>query len=239
MRKRLFEIIQISKPGDRGSIIYDYIIIINIVVSLIPLAFKGSNLAFEIIDKVTVTVFILDYVLREAMADLKMKKGMLSFFIYPFTLWALIDLLSILPSFKIVSSSFKMLKLLKLLRMFRVFQMFRNARSLHIILDVLKIQRFLLLSVGAMAIGYIITSALVIFNVEPDTFPSLFDAIYWATVSLTAIGYGDIYPVTATGRIVTMVSSLLGIAIVALPTGILTAGFIREFAKENKAQAEE
>jgi hydroxymethylpyrimidine pyrophosphatase-like HAD family hydrolase len=70
--------------------------------------------------------------------------------------------------------------------------------------------------------------ALVIFNVEPNTFHTFFDAIYWATISLTTVGYGDIYPVTTLGRMITMVSSFMGIPIVALPAGIITAGYMKE-----------
>ncbi len=77
-----------------------------------------------------------------------------------------------------------------------------------------------------MAIGYIIISALIIFNIEGDSFETFFDAIYWATVSLTTVGYGDIYPITTAGRIITMISSIFGIAIVALPAGIITAGYM-------------
>ena len=83
-----------------------------------------------------------------------------------------------------------------------------------------------------MAGGYIVISALVVFNVEPDSFNTFFDAIYWATVSLTTVGYGDIYPVSTLGRIITMVSSIFGIAIVALPAGIITAGYMNELNKE-------
>ena len=78
----------------------------------------------------------------------------------------------------------------------------------------------------ALSVGYVLLSALVIFNAEPDTFDNFFDAVYWATVSLTTMGYGDISPVTVPGRIVTMVSSFVGIAIVALPAGIVTAGYM-------------
>ena len=67
-----------------------------------------------------------------------------------------------------------------------------------------------------------------ILNVEPDSFNNYFDAVYWATVSLTTVGYGDLYPVTIVGRIVAMLSSLFGIAIVALPSGIITAGYLNE-----------
>ena len=73
-----------------------------------------------------------------------------------------------------------------------------------------------------------LSSSLVIFNVEPDSFHTFFDAIYWATISLTTVGYGDIYPITTLGRMITMVSSFMGIAIVALPAGIITAGYMKE-----------
>ena len=82
--------------------------------------------------------------------------------------------------------------------------------------------------VGLLALGYIFISALIIFNVEPSTFPNFFDALYWATISLTTVGYGDIYAVSTTGKIITMISSFLGIAIVALPAGIITAGYMKE-----------
>ena len=92
-------------------------------------------------------------------------------------------------------------------------------------------QKAPLLAVGTLSAAYILISALVVFNVEPDTFNNFFEAIYWAAVSLTTVGYGDIYPVSTAGRIVTMVSSFVGIAIVALPSGIITAGYLDEVQK--------
>ena len=101
-------------------------------------------------------------------------------------------------------------------------------------MDVIRTQREPLLAVGSLAVGYVLISALVIFNVEPDTFGSFFDAIYWATVSLTTMGYGDIYPVTTIGRVVTMLSSFVGIAIVALPSGIITAGYMDKISSNKQ-----
>ena len=92
----------------------------------------------------------------------------------------------------------------------------------------LKKQKRVLISVAVLAAAYILVSALIVFNVEPESFKNFFDAIYWATVSLTTVGYGDIYPVSNIGRIVTMVSSVFGIAIIALPSGIITAGYLEE-----------
>lgn len=82
------------------------------------------------------------------------------------------------------------------------------------------------MAVGNLAIGYIVISAIIMFNVEPESFKSFFDAVYWATVSLTTVGYVDIYPVTVLGRIVAMFSSFFGIAVVALPVGIVTAEYL-------------
>jgi voltage-gated potassium channel len=77
------------------------------------------------------------------------------------------------------------------------------------------------------------------FSVEPDSFRNFFDAIYWAVVTLTTVGYGDIYPTSDTGRIVSMLSSFVGIAIVALPTGIITAGYMKELEWQGREQEQE
>ena len=208
-----------------------------ILASLVPLAFKEVTPFLAVLDKVTVVVFIADYVLRLLTADLKLKKGAVSYLIYPFTPMALIDLLCILPSFTAIAGGFRLLKIFRLLRAFRVFRAFkmlRYSKSLSIIIGVIREQRTPLLAVGTLALAYILISALVIFNVEPESFGSFFDAVYWATVSLTTVGYGDIYPVSTAGRIITMLSSVFGIAVVALPSGIITAGYMDKISKSGK-----
>lgn len=170
------------------------------------------------------------------------EKGAVSFLRYPFSIGAIIDLLSILPSLTVLNQSFKLLRLFRLfraLRVFRAFKLFRYSKNAQIIGNVLKKQKGPLTSVLILALGYILISALIIFNVEADTFDSFFDAVYWATVSLTTVGYGDIYPVTEVGKIVTMVSSLFGIAIVALPAGIITAGYMDELHRRMGKDREE
>ena len=240
-RARIYEVIELSSGEDKLSTVYDLTMMVTILTSLVPLVFKQTNALLVIIDKITVTVFIMDYLLRLLTADLKLKRGSLSFFLYPFTFMALVDILSIFPSFDILLSGFKTLKILRLFRTFRAFRalkvfkafkFFRYSRSIDIIIDVIRSQKEPLIAVCTLAIGYILISALVIFNVEPDTFQNFFEAIYWACVSLTTMGYGDIYPVSTAGRIVTMVSSFVGIAIVALPAGIITAGYMDSINKE-------
>ena len=87
-----------------------------------------------------------------------------------------------------------------------------------------------------MAVSYILVSALIVFNAEPEAFNTFFEAVYWATISLTTVGYGDIYPVTTIGRVVTMVSSIFGVAIIALPSGVITAGYLAEFGEEDNQE---
>ena len=242
MRKRLYEIIETAKEDDRLSNVYDVFMMIVIVASLVPLAFKTEYRAFAIVERIATVIFIIDYLLRFATADLKLKKGGLSFLIYPFTPMALIDLLCILPSLSIVGNAFRVLKvfrLLRTLRVFRVFKAVRYSKSINMVREVFALQKKPLATVLALAVGYILVSALVIFNVEPDMFGNFLDAVYWATVSLTTMGYGDITPVTSIGRIITMLSAVFGIAIIALPSGIITAGFMRILSEEQQREARE
>ena len=235
MRKKLFSIIESTENASKLSNVYDFIMMVTIVVSVVPLAFKETNAIFQWIDYITVTIFILDYFLRLITADYKLKKSVISFFVYPITPMAVIDLISILPSLTILNGSFRLLKLFRLLRtlkVLRAFKFLRYSKSFDIITNVFKKQKKVLSAVATMAVAYILISALVIYNVEPESFETFFDAIYWATISLTTVGYGDIYPITTIGRIVTMISSAFGIAIIALPSGVITAGYLEEISKD-------
>ena len=137
MRKRIFEIIFASTGEDKFSTIYDITMMIAIIISIIPLAFKTTNILFIWIDYITVFIFIIDYVLR-------------------------------------------------------AFKLLRYSKRFKIIINVFKVQKNVLGAVATMAVAYVIVSALVIYNVEPDSFNTFFDAIYWATISLTTVGYGEI-----------------------------------------------
>ena len=236
MRKEIFEIIEPSQRKNIISSIYDIFMIFVILLSILPLCFKQTSNVLNIIDTICLFVFIIDYFLRWFTADYKYnKKSLMSFMRYPFGVFAIIDIVSILPSISVLNNGFKLLRVFRMARAFRVFRafkMFRYSKSVKIIVAVFRKSKESLIAVGTLAIAYIIISALVVFNVEPESFNNFFDAIYWATVSLTTVGYGDIYPITTIGRIVTMVSSIFGIAIVALPAGIITAGYMSEIDKE-------
>lgn len=236
MRRRLFEIIEKGQKGDRFSTVYDIIMLLAIVASIVPLMFFEELKWFKYIEVVTICIFVVDYLLRWFTSDLKMEKRGWSFVLYPFTPMAIIDLLSILPGFNVLGQGFKIFRVTRLLKIFRLFKFFRYSDKIALFMRVLKKERNVLLSVLAIAVFYVFLTALIMFNVEPHinpntgaiTFSDFFDALYWATVTLTTVGYGDLCPVTDIGRAVSMLSSLFGVAIIALPSGVITASYLDE-----------
>lgn len=237
--RKIYEIIE---PSDNDSSmllkIYDIIMLICIITSMIPIAVTSNAIVFVIIDKITVSVFILDYILRLITAKYKLQKGVKSFFIYPFYPMPIIDLLSILPSLIPINNVFKALRLLRLartLRALRSFKVFRYSKNIDRIIKVLKKEIKPLVTVMSLAIFYVLFTALIMFNIEPESFKNFFDAVYWATISLTSIGYGDITPVSTMGKLFTILSAFVGIAIIALPSGIITAGYV-EVVNEEKSE---
>lgn len=233
MRKRIFEIVEVADDNDKISSLYDGFMLLTIIVSILPLCVKNQNTIFGYIDKITVAIFIVDYILRWFTADLKLEKQKSrAFLFYPFTPMAIIDLFSILPSLTFMNQGFRLLKLFRLIRTFRIFKFIRYSKSIGVIINVLKREKDVLLAVGYLALGYIVVAGLIMFQVEPESFESLFDAIYWSTTALTTVGYGDIYPITMFGKLVSMISSIVGIAVVALPAGVITGGYIDEIKRE-------
>lgn len=248
MRKRIYEIIEQAKEGDRISFVYDCVMLVAIVVSIIPLMFTTDYPVFKVIEIITVSLFILDYILRWITADYRFAKKGWSFVIYPFSGWAIVDLLSILPGLSILGRGFKIFRVTRLLRILRVFKLFRYSDKIQILGRVVRKEKGVLLTVLGVAVFYVFITALIMFNAEPHinpvtgatTFENFFDALYWATVTLTTVGYGDLTPVTDIGRFVSMLSSLFGVAIIALPSGVITASYLEELRsmkqKEDKKE---
>jgi len=235
MRKKIYDIIEKTDDSNVLSTTYDIIMIGVIFVSFLPLLTRCDNLIYHHIEVVTVSIFIVDYILRWITADFALpEKDGKAFFLYPITPLAIIDLLSILPVFGLINPTFKMLRFFRLMRLARIIKLIRYSENLLILFDVLNNQKRLLLSVFFIAVFYIFLTASIIYNLDsPVIFPTFFDALYWATTALTTVGYGDIYPVSTIGRIISMVSSLFGVAIIALPSGIITGGFLKVIEDKN------
>lgn len=261
MREKLFLILDDdSEVGRPEAKLYKYIMLMCIVLSLLPLTVhKSYILVLEpdclhmlgiIFDKPikiplakyfgyfewpTTIIFIIDYLVRFITADFRdtKKSAFKAFLRYPFTKFALIDLISILPTVLEAFPAFKMARVTRLLRITRVFKVVRLSENLLLIEKAWINSKGTLGVVIILAICYILVSALIIFNVEdPRHFRTFFQAVYWATISLTTVGYGDIYPKTQLGQAVAMLSSLIGCAVIALPSGIITAGYIKALEDE-------
>ena len=188
--------------GKKYARIYDIVMLIAIAVGILPLMFRYHYEAFWYLNLFSGFCFVLDYILRWMTADFEMKKYRKweSFVWYPFTPMAIIDLLSILPVFNLLNPTFKVARLTRLLMTLRVFKAIRYFEPLEIVLSV--IRKYL--------------------------FETFFEAFYWAACTLTTVGYGDLYPISSIGRIISIISSMVGIAIIALPSGIITAGYMDE-----------
>ena len=240
MRKKIYGLLESARDGDW----YDILMLVAILVSVVPLMFVEEYPVFRVIEIVTVSIFIVDYILRWITADYRLQKGGWSFVIYPFTAWAVIDLLSILPALSLINRGFKILRITRLLRILRLFKLIRYSDKIEVLGKVIRKEKGVLLTVLGIAVFYVFVTALIMFNVEPHvnpvtgatTFATFFDALYWATVTLTTVGYGDMIPATDIGRFVSMLSSLFGVAIIALPSGVITASYLEELRnlKKNK-----
>lgn len=227
-----------------SSRIYDSIMLVAIVIGILPLMFREQPTIFCYFDLISGLCFVVDYLLRWITADMSSKRNrVMAFLVYPLTPMAIIDLLSILPTFNLLSPTFKVVRVSRLLKILRVIKVIRYYEPLEIILSVVRRQSKILWTVFSLAIFYIFITALIMFNAEEDInpetgrflFDTFFDAFYWAACTLTTVGYGDLYPISDVGRVISIISSMVGIAIIALPSGIVTAGYLDELKSRKEA----
>lgn len=241
-RKKINHLVN-PEEHTRASRAYDFIMLLAIAASIIPLMFRFQSTLFLIMEIVATVCFIIDYIFRWSTADYQSDRSRLgAFLVYPFTPMAIIDLLSILPIFNIANPAFRVTRVYRLMRILRIFRVIRYFEPLKIIFSVIRRQRRILWTVLVLALFYIFITALIMFNAEeeinPETgkylFESFFDAFYWAACTLTTVGYGDLYPISHIGRVISIISSMVGIAIIALPSGIITAGYMDELNRRNE-----
>ena len=243
-RKYIREIIE-PRNDSSSSRLYDWIMLSAIIIGILPLMFREQSKFFGYFDLISGLCFVVDYLLRWMTADLSSKHNqVVAFILYPFTPMAIIDLLSILPTFNLINPTFKVVRVSRLLKILRVIKVVRYYEPLEIILAVVRRQSKILWTVFSLAVFYIFITALIMFNAEeeinPDTgqylFDNFFDAFYWAACTLTTVGYGDLYPISDVGRVISIISSMVGIAIIALPSGIVTAGYLDELKSRKESK---
>lgn len=243
-KENLHLILEVDDDSSRISQFYNIFNIIFTLGSLIPLLFHQQTDVLIGIETVSVVFFGIDYLLRWYTADKEFpnKSKTRAYLTYPFTTYAIFDLLAILPFLTVLNHSlrlFRIFRLIRSLRIFRAFRIFRHSKTVGIFLRTVKKQKDSLVIVGALTGSYIFMAALLVFNIEPETFPSFLEALFWATSSLTTATYGDIFPKSSMGQILSIFSYLVGVLIIALPSSIITAGYIDEMEKEQEIEVEE
>ncbi len=250
-KKKIFEIIKIGYVGDVPSRIFDIVIAAAILLNLFIIFFETFDVSAKFIsvlntiEFVTVVIFTVEYILRIFTADFAYpSKGSygLAVAAFVFSLYGMIDLLSFLPYWlsnifpaahiPAGAVAFRMLRVVRILRLFRIN---RYYDAFNVITDVLKEKKNQILSALFIILMLIIGASIIMYDLEhdaqPESFKNAFSGIWWAVSTLLTVGYGDIYPVTSAGRFVGIVLAFLGVGTVAIPTGIISAGFVQQYTK--------
>ena len=245
-RKRTFEIIEVATPEDKASRAYDLLnmltIVVNLIVSL-AYTFEEARTAYGpllmALEGITVAFFAVDYLLRLATAKVRYHqlsevKAVLK---YALSASGIIDLLSFLPYglpvfFPAGAVAFRMFRIVRIFRLFRINSYYD---SLNVITEVITSKGQQLISSVFIILVLMLASSLCMYSLEhdaqPEVFSNAFSGIWWAVSTLLTVGYGDIYPITDVGKLFSIVITFLGVGMVAIPTGIISAGFVDQYSR--------
>lgn len=261
-RKQIFRFIDEDARDYRPSRIFNGLIVVLIVLNVVAIIFESDDYyaleypeVFNQIEFWSVLIFGLEYLLRLFTADFVYTNltGIKPFLRYMRSPLAVIDLLAILPSILIIIApyapylanlmDFRIIRLLRTLRLLRVFKITRYSASLRMIIDVFQEKgRDLAVTIFITFILMVISSTLM-FHVEHEAqeeqFPNILATFWWAVATLTTVGYGDVYPITAAGKVLGGIIAVLGIGLVALPTGILSSAFVDKMERRKSEAKEE
>lgn len=242
IKKKVYDFINLNSLFQK----FIYTLIILNVLSLILASYKEIytkyELFFENFELFSVIIFSAEYILRFWTADLDFEKGSPFSKRIKFSLSAfgLIDLFAILPFYLPLLFPFdlRVLRILRLFRLLRIFKLGRLSKSLQTITSVLKESKSELSITLFVAFILMILSSTLMYYVEneaqPDKFENIGQSLWWSVATLTTVGYGDIYPITGLGKILSSVIALIGIGFVALPTGIISSAFISRMQREKE-----
>ena len=245
-RRRIFEIVEIGAADDLLSRGYDFfgsLVVVLALAASVAATFDGAEercgVLLNTVEIVTSAFFAVDYVLRVWTArclypTLTPGKATVR---YVSSVGGLIDLVSFLPTFLPVffPSGMVAFRMFRVVRIFRLFRINAYYDSLHVITEVLRSKRQQLLSSVFIILTLMLASSLCMYSLEheaqPEVFRNAFSGIWWSVSTLLTVGYGDIYPITTAGKIFGIVITFLGVGMVAIPTGIISAGFVDQYSR--------
>jgi voltage-gated potassium channel len=242
MKKRIFDIIQIGNKEDIPSKVFDFFIVVVIITNICCMFLETFDQFAEwypiihIIEVITIGIFCVEYLLRIWTAEYlypNLSKGKAKLhFLYSFD--GIIDLFTILPFFFL--TGFVAFRMLRVVRIFHLFRLNTQYDSFNVITSVLYEKRNQILSSVFIIIILMLASSLCMYSAEheaqPEQFQNAFSGIWWSMSTLLTVGYGDIYPITIIGKCMAIVIAFLGVGVVAIPTGIISAGFVEQYQKD-------
>jgi voltage-gated potassium channel len=214
----------------RESKIFNGFIEILIIISIISFSIQTlpdltlkTREFLNILETVIVIIFTIEYILRSIVADNKLK--------YIFSFYGIIDLLAILPFYVTAGIDLRALRMFRLFRILRAFKLFRYSKAIKMFQKALKLIKEELIVFFLSTCFMLFLSAVGIYYFEnplqPDAFKSVFHSLWWAVITLTTVGYGDMIPITVGGKVFTFIILMIGLAIVAVPTGLITSAISR------------
>lgn len=259
IKRRTYEIVEkASSNNDKPSLIFDWIIIVLIVVNIASVIIEtvpsiSTDMAFMqtlgVIEIVSVVIFSVEYVLRlwSVTSDPKFSHpvfGRIKFF---FSFQAMVDLIAILPFYISMSLpigfDLRFVRILRLFRFLRLFKLARYSEALKNMIGVLQSKKAdIMITLVIVVLLTLFASSLLYFvehDAQPVKFSSIPESMWWAICTLTTVGYGDIYPITWLGKVITAFITLLSVGLIALPAGIIVSGYQEITAKKQKCESNE
>lgn len=248
VKKQIFNILDISKKTGDLSWCFDVFIIVLIILNVVAIIlesieslrqqFQNEFYYFELF---SVIIFTIEYILRVWTANFlpKYKTPFLGNLKFALTPMAIIDLLAFLPFYlPFIGVDLRLLRILRIFRVFRIFKIARYVEALSFIYSVFKRKKEeLFISLIFTILLLLIASTLMYYvenDAQPDKFSSIPETMWWGIATLTTVGYGDIYPITPVGKLLAGIIAFIGIALFALPTGILASGFSDELSRRKQ-----
>ena len=248
-REKLFRMVSVGVVDEPVNQAYDVIstaaLLLNLAASIL-LTFENIRAGYEGIllglESATVLFFGIDYVLRLITANNLYPESdeKTSLLKYIFSFAGIIDLLSFLPYYLPVffPAGLAVFRMFRVVRIFRLFRINAYYDSLNVITEVIISKKQQLLSSVFIILTLMLASSLCMYSLEheaqPEVFSNAFSGIWWSASTLLTVGYGDIYPVTTLGRVFSIIITFLGVGMVAIPTGIISAGFVEQYQQFKK-----
>lgn len=247
-KQTIFRLIEKGSHGSKNNLIFDYgimiLIVLNVIAIVLESIFETRNsihIFLRYFEIVSVLIFTLEYVLRIYISDLThpASSRIKSAIKFIFSGYGLIDLFAIIPFYLpfLIKIDLRFLRLLRFVRFLRLLKINRYNNSFNLIWSVIKEKQSELAVTGFVTLLILLMSSFLMYYVEgeaqPEKFSNILSCFWWAIATLTTVGYGDIYPITPFGKVVSGFIAVLGIGLVALPTGIIGSGFMEKIEKKN------